>query len=74
VYRVIQVYTSAHAARTVNPELTNQAFVPASMLTSPLTLGLFFVLMGYYVCYYSIVLWKAKRSAPEELGGQAAAS
>jgi hypothetical protein len=74
VYRLIQVYTNAHAARAVNPEYANQAFVPASMLTSPLTLSLFFVLMGYYVCYYSIVLWKAKRSAPEEVGGQPAAS
>src|ERR1700761_8500750 len=70
VYRVIQVYTNAHAARAVSPDMSNQAFVPTSMLTSPLTLGLFFVLMGYYVCYYSIVLWKSKRSTPEDLGGQ----
>jgi hypothetical protein len=72
VYRVIQIYTNAHATRTVAAEASNQAFVPASMLTSPLTLSLFFVLMGYYVCYYSIVLWKSKRAIPEEIGTAAA--
>jgi hypothetical protein len=71
VYRVIQIYTNAHATRAVAAEASNQAFVPASMLTSPLTLSLFFVLMGYYVCYYSIVLWKSKRTIPEEIGAQA---
>jgi hypothetical protein len=71
VYRVIQIYTNAHATRTAAAEASNQAFVPASMLTSPLTLSLFFVLMGYYVCYYSIVLWKSKRAIPEEIGAAA---
>ena len=37
------------------------------MLQSPLTLGLYFVLMGYYVCYYSVVLWKSKRVVAEEV-------
>lgn len=31
----------------------------ASYLSSPLTLGLFFVLAGYYVCYYSLLLYRA---------------
>jgi hypothetical protein len=71
VYRIIQIYTNAHATRAVAAEASNQAFVPSSMLTSPLTLSLFFVLMGYYVCYYSIVLWKSKRTVPEEISAEA---
>jgi hypothetical protein len=71
VYRGIQLYTNAHATRALAAEASNQAFVPAGMLTSPLTLGLFFVVMGYYVCYYSIVLWKSKRTIPEDIGAEA---
>jgi hypothetical protein len=37
------------------------------MLQSPLTLGLFFVLVGYYVYYYSVVLWKSKRVTADEV-------
>ena len=32
----------------------------AGTLNSPLTVGLFFVLVGYYVCYYSLVLWNSR--------------
>jgi hypothetical protein len=67
VYRLIQVYANAHAARAAATDPGAQAFLSANMLTSPLTLSLFFVLMGYYVCYYSIVLWKSKRVVPEEI-------
>jgi hypothetical protein len=71
IYRVIQVYANAHAARSVAAESSKQAFAASSMLSSPLTLSLFFVLMGYYVCYYSIVLLKSKRIIPEEIGAEA---
>jgi hypothetical protein len=37
------------------------------MVRSPLTLGLLFVLIGYYVCYYSLVLWKSKQIKPEDI-------
>jgi hypothetical protein len=50
-YRLVQVYASA-----------DQSFTAASMVRSPLTVGLYFVLMGYYVCYYSVVLWKSKQA------------
>lgn len=45
----------------------------AGTLNSPLTVGLFFVLVGYYVCYYSLVLWnsrgmRAELSAPAGSG------
>jgi hypothetical protein len=29
-------------------------------VSSPLTLGLFFVLVGYYICYLGLILWKSK--------------
>ncbi|HEY2465670.1 MAG TPA: hypothetical protein VGI32_16545 [Steroidobacteraceae bacterium] len=67
IYRLIQVSGNLHATHAVAADSANQAFAPAAMLRSPLTLGLYFVLMGYYVCYYSIVLWKSKRVVAEEV-------
>ena len=67
VYRLLQVYGSTHATHAV-ADTADQGFAAASMLQSPLTLGLYFVLMGYYVCYYSMVLWKSKRVLAEEVG------
>jgi hypothetical protein len=66
VYRLIQVSGNMHAVHAAGADTANQAFAPTSMLQSPLTLGLYFVLMGYYVCYYSMVLWKSKRVVAEE--------
>jgi threonine/homoserine/homoserine lactone efflux protein len=37
------------------------------MVQSPLTVGILFVLIGYYLCYYGWLLWKAKHIAPEDL-------
>jgi hypothetical protein len=65
VYRLIQVYAGTNVARGVGA--STQDYAPAGMLRSPLTLGLFFVLVGYYVYYYSAVLWKSKRVAPDEV-------
>jgi hypothetical protein len=65
VYRFVQVYGGAHATQAVDQ--AGPAFASASMLRSPLTVGLFFVLVGYYVCYYSVVLWKSKRVNAEEV-------
>jgi hypothetical protein len=39
----------------------------ASTARSPLTAGLFFVLIGYYVVYYGVVLWKSHHISPEDL-------
>jgi hypothetical protein len=69
VYRFVQVYGEAHATRAIGVDPAGPAFASASMLRSPLTVGLFFVLMGYYVCYYSVVLWKSKRVIAEEAAG-----
>jgi hypothetical protein len=59
-YRLVQIHGSA-----------DQGFSAASMLRSPLTVGLYFLLMGYYVCYYSVVLWKSKHAGAS---GSAAAA
>jgi hypothetical protein len=67
VYRFIQVTGNAHAIHGAAPDAASQGFAPAGLLQSPLTLGLYFVLMGYYVCYYSMVLWKSKRVVAEEI-------
>lgn len=66
VYRLIQVSGNVHAGAAA-ADAAGQGFAPAGMLQSPLTLGLYFVLMGYYVCYYSIVLWKSKRVVVDEV-------
>jgi hypothetical protein len=62
VYRFVQIYSLQSAAHGDAAAVT-----PASMVSTPLTLGLFYVLMGYYVCYYSVVLWKSKHLTAEEL-------
>jgi hypothetical protein len=67
VYRLIQATGTVHAIHAAAPDSASQGFAPAGLLQSPLTLGLYFVLMGYYVCYYSMVLWKSKRVVPEEV-------
>ena len=41
--------------------------VAPPMMKSPLTVGLIFAVVGYYVCYYAMVLWKSKRISPEDL-------
>ncbi len=41
--------------------------IAPSMVRSPLTVALIFVVVGYYVCYYAMVLWTSKRISPEDL-------
>jgi hypothetical protein len=67
VYRLIQVSGATQGAHAPAADSASQGFAAAGMLQSPLTLGLYFVLMGYYVCYYSMVLWKSKRVVAEEV-------
>jgi hypothetical protein len=43
------------------------AFAPASMVRSPLTVGIFFVLAGYYGWYNGWVLWKSKHLDADDL-------
>jgi hypothetical protein len=57
-YRIFQMYGSGHVPVGA---AADSAMTPGAMVSSPLTLGLFFVLAGYYVCYYFAVLSKSKR-------------
>jgi hypothetical protein len=72
VYRLVLTYDGPTATHGAGTDSGSQAFAAASMLHSPLTAGLFFVVVGYYVCYYSVVLWKSKRVIAEEVTRPAA--
>ena len=84
VFRFIQVYTGYHATAghlqagagspLANAAAPSQGFLPAAMVRSPLTLGILFVLVGYYVCYYSWVLWKSKHLNTADIEGASVAS
>ena len=84
VFRFIQVYAAYHAtadhmqaaagAPLANAAYPSQGFMPAAMVRSPLTLGIFFVLVGYYACYYSLVLRKSKHLKTEDIEGASVAA
>jgi hypothetical protein len=74
VYRIVQVYTAAHAGHAAYPADPSQAMGPASMVRSPLTVGVFFVLAGYYLYYYGWVLWKSKHLKAEDIEAASAAA
>jgi len=73
VYRVVQAYTAAHTAGGASAD-PSQAMGPASMVRSPLTVGVFFVLAGYYLYYYGWVLWKSKHLETEDIEVASAAA
>jgi hypothetical protein len=64
-YRLTQAYlwNAGGADEAIGPAMT----APAMNMKSPLTAGLVFVVIGYYVVYYGVVLWKARRISPEDL-------
>jgi hypothetical protein len=71
-YRLVEVYGLGHSTAAGDsadmPALDSSAMMNSSaMMRSPITVGLLFVVVGYYVCYYSLVLWKSKRISPEDL-------
>jgi hypothetical protein len=65
VYRFAEWYALNGAPGTAAAASSGMA--PEPMMRSPLTVGLVFVVVGYYVCYYAMVLWKSKRISPEDL-------
>jgi hypothetical protein len=67
VYRFLQIQAGVHLAPAAGTADPGHGFTAASMVRSPLTLGLLFVLIGYYVCYYSLVLRKSKHIKPEDI-------
>jgi len=66
-FRVVQLYAGTQATRDADPVDPSLAFAPASMVRSPLTVGIFFVLAGYYGWYYGWVLWKSKHLNAEDI-------
>jgi hypothetical protein len=62
IYRVAQSSGALAAAGDTAPTAGPQA-----AMQSPLTAGIFFVLIGYYVCYYSWVLWKSRHITAADL-------
>jgi hypothetical protein len=56
VFRLTQVYGNA----------TDRAPATTPMAQSPLTIGLFFALIGYYACYYTVVLWRSKQDVAKQ--------
>lgn len=73
LYRLVQVYWGPHASPAAAGFDPAAGLSPAAMVQSPLTLSLFFVLAGYYICYYALVLWKSKHIEPQDLEGAGAA-
>jgi len=63
VYRLAQ--TSATPAGGAGGTVPGAG--PQGAMQSPLTAGIFFVLIGYYVCYYSWVLWKSRHITAADL-------
>jgi hypothetical protein len=68
-YRLVDLYTSGRLSAPADAA----AAQGDSMVRSPLTVGLFFVLIGYYVCYYGFVLWKSKHLGAADLESPVAA-
>jgi hypothetical protein len=71
VYRLAAIYPTGGSSIAGGPDGPG---APGAMVKTPLTLGLLFVLIGYYVCYYSQVLWKSKRITPADLEASATRS
>lgn len=65
IYRLAQ--TSGALATPGGAGDTAPAAGPQAAMQSPLTAGIFFVLIGYYVCYYSWVLWKSRHITAADL-------
>jgi hypothetical protein len=62
IYRIAQSSGALAAAGDTAP-----AAGPQAAMRSPLTMAIFFVLVGYYVCYYSWVLWKSRHITAADL-------
>ncbi len=68
-FRAVQIYAGGQAAHAGNAAAADpsQAFAATSMVGSPFTVGVVFLLAGYYVWYYAWVLWKSKHLAPGDI-------
>jgi hypothetical protein len=71
-FRLVQMYSGSRPshvayANAVPGADPAQPFAAGSMIQSPLTVGILYVLIGYYVCYYGLVLWKSKHLKAEDI-------
>jgi hypothetical protein len=62
IYRLAQSSGDLAAAGDIAPSAG-----PKAAMQSPLTIAILFVLIGYYVCYYSWVLRKSRHITPADL-------
>lgn len=61
IYRFTVIYPAVHsAAQQAAQDPQFQGSVFAAYQRSPLTLGIYFLLAGYYVCYYVSVIMKSR--------------
>jgi hypothetical protein len=51
----------------MDPVTRHSGAALGSLYQNPLTLGIFFTLIGYYLYYYSYVLWESNHLKPEDL-------
>lgn len=61
IYRFMVIYPAIHSAAqqaAQNPQLQGSPF--AAYQRSPLTLGIYFLLAGYYICYYISVIMRSR--------------
>jgi hypothetical protein len=68
IYRFLVLPHGGYPSGVVPSSGTSPANPLGSLYQNPLTLGVFFVLIGYYVYYYSFVLWKCKHVKSEGAG------
>ena len=71
-YRFVQIYSRGLVPAGSGTGDSFAGAAPASMVQSPVTVGIVFVLIGYYLCYYGWLLWKSKHVAPQDLETPAA--
>jgi len=68
IYRMVMLSSATPPPGDPPAFGTPDAYLNTSaMMTSPLTIGLLYVLVGYYVYYYGRLLWKVKHIAPEDI-------
>jgi len=65
IYRFAVVYPLVHHAMQQAAQNPQMQMTPlGAYQRSPLTLGIYFILAGYYICYYAGVLIKSRATQP----------
>jgi hypothetical protein len=65
IYRLLALSHGGYLPGAAQSSGASAANPLGSIYQNPLTLSVFFVLIGYYVYYYSFVLWKCKHMKNE---------